>query len=96
MSNAYLTQPVRRTFDVSWQEEYLIGMLNASGPINGNRVLRESSEIMSLATAHKYLQLAIAKKLISKKRSKEDYREAFFSTTAKGEKFLQELRHVHR
>ncbi len=95
--NAYKSQPVRNTYGVTWQEEYIIGMLEYLGPVNGSYVLdtcaRECG--MSPATAHKYLQLTVLKKFVRKQRGKDDYRMTFFVVTQKGKKFLEEVKHAH-
>jgi predicted transcriptional regulator len=93
--NAYTSQTVRNTYNVSWQEEYILGMINHVGALNGMRVINEcqADTGMSLATAHKYLKQNVAKKLVKQKRTG---REVHFSLTDRGIKFLKELEHASR
>jgi predicted transcriptional regulator len=93
--NAYESQPVRNTYNVSWQEEYILGMINHVGALNGMRVINEcqSDTGMSLATAHKYLKQNVSKKLVKQKRTG---REVHFSLTDRGIKFLEELKNASR
>ena len=93
--NAYESQPVRNTYKVSWQEEFILGMLNHMGALNGMRVIHEcqTDTGMSLATAHKYLKQNVANKLVKQKRAG---RETHFSLTDRGIKFLKELENASR
>lgn len=73
-------------------------MIGHLGPMNAMRVLTLCSKqkIMSPATAHKYLNTAAVKKLLSKKVSKIDKREVEYDTTDKGEWFLQDVVGVYK
>lgn len=94
----FQTQRIRDHHKVDWQEEYIVGMINHIGPMNAMRILTLCSKqkIMSPATAHKYLNTAAVKKLLSKKINVLDKREVEYSTTAKGERFLQDVVSVYK
>jgi hypothetical protein len=96
--NAFKTQPVREKYNTPWQSEYIIGMVQNLGNMSTTRVLDmcESQSIMSRATAHKYLMLSVDLKLLQQNRGSVDKRETKLDLTAKGEKFLEELKHAHR
>jgi predicted transcriptional regulator len=92
--NTYESQPVRNTYKVTWQEEFILGMVNHMGPLNGMRIIHEcqTDTGMSLATTHKYLKQNVAKKLLKQKRTG---REVHFSLTDKGTKFLEEIKNAY-
>ena len=92
--NTYESQPVRNTYKVTWQEEFILGMVNNMGPLNGMRIIHEcqTDTGMSLATTHKYLKQNVAKKLLKQKRTG---REVHFSLTDKGTKFLEEIKNAY-
>jgi DNA-binding MarR family transcriptional regulator len=82
---------------VTWQEEYIIGMVNTESPIGTTGVLKiaENEAVMSPATTHKYLTNVVAKKFVSEHSVKLDKRSVVFKLTEKGEKFLKELKDDH-
>lgn len=92
--NAFESQHIRNKHNIDWLTEYIIGMIGKLGGMNTTRVLDmcDRHKIMSSATAHKYLKLGVERKLLNQKWSKEDKRETEFTLTAKGEKFLEELK----
>lgn len=92
--NAYNTQQTRTRYRVTWQEEYIIGMVNKESPLGTTAVLKiaEHQAVMSPATAHKYLTNVVAKKFVSEQSAKSDKRTVVFKLTEKGEKFLKELK----
>lgn len=93
--NAYDTQQVRTRYRVTWQEEYIIGMVNRESPIGTMGVLKlaENQAVMSPATTHKYLTKVVGKKFISEHAVKADKRSVTFNITEKGKKFLEEMKH---
>ena len=93
--NAFTTQHVRDKYGVTWQEEYILGMVNALTSMNTTRVLDmcNKQSLMSPATAHKYLKSNVYRKMLVQKRSKEDKRETEFVVSAKGTQFLEEIKH---
>lgn len=95
--NAYNTQQTRARYRVTWQEEYIIGMVNKESPIGTTGVLKiaENEAVMSPATTHKYLTNVVAKKFISEQVVKVDKRSVVFKLTEKGEKFLQEIKDAY-
>ena len=92
--NAYDTQQVRSRYRVTWQEEYIIGMVNKEAPLGTMAVLKiaENQVVMSPATTHKYLTKVVAKKFISEHVVKADKRSVTFDLTEKGKKFLEEMK----
>lgn len=95
--NAFTTQIVRKKHDVSWNEEYIIAMVQNNEGISTMRVLNiaKLQKVMSPATAHKYLTQAVDKKLLNHKQNKEDMRTMTLSLTAKGERFLEEIKDAY-
>jgi DNA-binding MarR family transcriptional regulator len=93
--NAYSTQQVRSRYRVTWQEEYIIGLVNKETPIGTMGVLKiaENEAVMSPATTHKYLTNVVAKKFVSEQMVKTDKRSLALKLTEKGEKFLEEIKH---
>lgn len=95
--NLFNTQPVRAKYGISPSEEYIVGMISSLGSMSTTGVLEtaERQKIMSPATAHKYLKAAVAKKLLLQRWSKEDKRNTEFIIGARGEKLMEELKHVY-
>ena len=95
--NVFLKQPVRENYRIRWEEEYFLGMISTIGKMSTTNVLdmAEKQDTMSPATAHKYLLSLVTKKLVNNKRDKEDKRLTGFTLTAKGEKCIEELKHVY-
>ena len=95
--NAFDTQIVRKKHNVSWNEEYIIAMVHHNDGISTMRVLNIAGlqKVMSSATAHKYLKLAVDKKLLSHKQDKEDMRCMSLHLTAKGKHFLEEIKNAY-
>ena len=97
MSNAYATQDIRRRNRISWQEEFVLGMVKEESPIGTTGVLKIALErgIMSSATTHKYLKKLVAKKLLIEKIDANDRRGWVLSVSAKGETVLEEIKHAY-
>ena len=95
--NAFDTQLVRKKHGVSWNEEYIIAMVANNEGISTMRVLNIAGlqKVMSSATAHKYLTMAVNKKLLSHKQDKEDLRCMSLHLTAKGKHFLEEIKNAY-
>lgn len=96
--NAFDTQNIRKKHDLSWDEEYIIALVNHNPGINTMQILKQVSaqKLMSPATAHKYLSQVIAKKFLKHKQDKEDLRGKSVLVTAKGEQFLKEIKDAYR
>jgi len=88
--NAFETNSIREKYRLSWDEEYIIGMVNNFGNINTMSILDEADKVMSPATAHKWLTSAHKKKLLLRKRT-EDKRSSVFYVSEKGKKILREI-----
>ena len=89
--NAYETQPVRKAYGVNFNEEYIMGMVDREGAIAVTDILSRSSEIMTLATTHKYICQLIDKGLLKHSQNKEDMRVKLVIMTKKGINFIKEL-----
>ena len=92
--NAYESQAIRYKYKVTWQEEYIVGMVNKFKELNTTRVFKtaELDRVMTQATTWKYLKSAIYRKLINEVPLKKDRRVHVLTLTPKGEKFIEELR----
>lgn len=97
MSNAYATHAIRRRNRISWQEEFILGMVNEESPIGTTGVLKIALErgIMSQATSHKYLKKLVEKKFLNEKSDTNDRRGWVLSVTAKGNTLLEEIKHAY-
>jgi hypothetical protein len=95
--NTFETNPVRDKYNINVYEEYIVGMINKLGSMSTTRVLEiaQDNKVMSNATAHKYLKAAVAKKLLLQRWDKKDRRNTEFTVGARGEKLLEELKHVY-
>jgi hypothetical protein len=95
--NTFETNPVRDKYGITVYEEYIVGMVNKLGSMNTTRILgmANKQKIMSPATAHKYLKLAITKKLLLQRREKEDGRNMELTVASRGTKLLEELKHAY-
>ena len=95
--NAYDTQAVRKRHRIGWQEEYILGMVNAEAPLGTMAVLKiaEAQTVMSPATTHKYLHKLIAKKFVLEKQDKIDRRGVDLLVSAKGETLLKEIKDAY-
>ena len=95
--NAYDTHAIRKRYRMTWQEEYILGMVNAEAPLGTMAVLKiaETQTVMSPATTHKYLKKVIAKKLIAEKVDKIDRRGVVFSMSEKGLTILKEIKDAY-
>lgn len=94
--NAFETQDVRDKYRITWQEEYIIGMINSFGEATTTQVFKgaEYSRVMTQATTHKYLKSAVYRKMIKEVKLKEDQRVHVLTLTDRGREFLHELEGV--
>lgn len=93
MSNIYMTQPVRKKHGLCWEEEYLLGLIDHADVVKVMTVLGIASEVMTNATAHKYLTQLVDKKYI-KHVVGDDKRVKTLELTRAGIRFLDELSDV--
>ena len=91
--NAYLTQAVRSKHGISWQEEYLLGLVGHKRMMQVSEVLSASKEAMTNATTHKYLTQLIDKGL-AKHDLRADKRIKMVVLTKAGEKLIREIANV--
>lgn len=96
--NAYATQAVRRRNRICWQEEYILGMVQAEAPLSTTAVIKlaEDQAVMSQATTHKYLKKLVAKKLVTEKCNAFDGRGWDLSLSTKGGLLLKELKDAYK
>jgi len=94
--NAYESQEIRNKYKVTWQEEYIVGMIHSLGEATTTRVFKaaEHSRVMTQATTHKYLKSAVYRKMVKEVKLKEDKRVHILTVTDKGLAFLSELEGV--
>ena len=94
--NAYDTQDVRAKYKITWQEEYIVGMINHLGEATTTQVFKgaQHSRVMTQATTHKYLKSAVYRKLLKEVKLREDKRVHILTLTDKGEEFLKDLRKI--
>lgn len=95
MSNLYETQPVRKKHGLSWEEEYILGLVANAKSVKVSAVLGISNEVMTQATTHKYLTQLLDKEYV-KHDVVEDRRVKPVKLTAKGQKFIKELADVNK
>ena len=93
MSNIFITQKVRHKHGVSWEEEYILGLIAHSQRLNVSEVIAASNQVMTQATTHKYLTQLIDKDYL-KHDHKIDRRVKIVLLTAKGEKYIREIANV--
>lgn len=95
--NTFKTQTIRAKHKLTMQEEYVLGIINELEPISTTRILNlaEKQDVMSPATAHKYLKNLERKKLVHVIKA-EDRRMHEMATTGKGLIVLEELRNAYR
>jgi len=90
----FATQHIRDKADISWGEEYVLGLVEMTEPINTTRiqalVLKQGAMVYSTAQYH--IEQAIAKSFIRKHKDKEDGRIVYHSLTEKGKKLMEKLR----
>lgn len=90
MSNIYITQPVRKKHGISWEEEYILGLIDHAEEVRVSAILGIANEVMTPATAHKYLTQLLDKKYV-KHVVGADKRVKVVELTKVGNKFLDEL-----
>ena len=93
MSNIFLTQRLRHKHGVSWEEEFILGMVAYNQTLRVMDVIAGSGEVMTQATSHKYLTQLIDKGLLAH-HIVVDKRIKMLKLTAKGEKYLKEIENV--
>lgn len=88
--NIYMTQPVRKKHGISWEEEYLLGLIDHAEEVKVTAILGIANEVMTLATTHKYLTQLLDKKFIKHKVGK-DKRVKIVTLSRAGIRFLDEV-----
>ena len=89
-------QHVRSKHELSWGEDYVLGLVSKTEPITFSRVLElvKKQDVMAGPTTNRYLGMLVEKKLLVKKPDEHDLRLVYFCTTEKGKRLLQELRNA--
>ena len=92
----FVTQHIRDKVNLSWGEEYVLGLVEKTEPITTTRLLSLVSKqrAMVATTAQTNMKSAIDKKLIIKRKDTEDGRVVHYTLTDKGKKLMQELRNA--
>jgi DNA-binding MarR family transcriptional regulator len=85
-----MTQPVRKKHGVSWEEEYILGLVDHTENVTVSKVLELAKEAMTQATTHKYLTQLIDKRMLEHIVG-DDRRIKVLGLTKAGIKFLNEL-----
>lgn len=88
--NIYMTQPVRKKHGVSWEEEYILGLVDHAENATVSKVLELAKEAMTQATTHKYLTQLIDKRMVEHIVG-DDKRIKVLGLTKAGFKFLNEI-----
>ena len=88
--NIYMTQPVRKKHGVSWEEEYILGLVDHAENASVSKVLSLAKEAMTQATTHKYLTQLIDKRMVEHIVG-DDRRIKVLGLTKAGIKFLNEI-----
>ena len=91
--NIYMTQPVRKKHGVSWEEEYLLGLVDHTENVTVSKVLELAKEAMTQATTHKYLTQLIDKRMLEHIVG-DDRRIKVLGLTRTGIRYLDELSNV--
>ena len=91
--NIYMTQPVRKKHGVSWEEEYILGLVDHAESATVSKVLELAKEIMTEATTHKYLTQLIDKRMLEHLIGL-DKRIKVLGLTKAGRKYLDEVEGV--
>lgn len=96
--NAYATSIIRKRNKITWQEEYILGMVQAETPLSTTAVIKlaEAQAVMSQATTHKYLKKLVAKKLVLEKTDTFDGRGWNLSVSIKGGLLLKEIKDAYK
>jgi DNA-binding MarR family transcriptional regulator len=85
-----MTQPVRKKHGVSWEEEYILGLVDHAENATVSKVLELAKEAMTQATTHKYLTQLIDKRMVEHIVG-DDKRIKVLGLTKAGFKFLNEI-----
>ena len=88
--NIYMTQPVRKKHGVSWEEEYILGLVDHTESVSVTKVLNLSKEVMTNATTHKYITQLIDKRMLEHTIG-DDKRIKVLGLTRAGIRYLDEL-----
>lgn len=88
--NIYMTQPVRNKHGLCWEEEYLLGLVDHADRVKVMEVLSTAKEVMTHATAHKYLTQLLDKKYL-KHIVGDDKRIKMLELTRSGIRYLDEV-----
>jgi DNA-binding MarR family transcriptional regulator len=88
-----MTQPVRKKHGVSWEEEYILGLVDHAESATVSKVLELAKEIMTEATTHKYLTQLIDKRMLEHLIGL-DKRIKVLGLTKAGRKYLDEVEGV--
>lgn len=91
--NIYMTQPVRKKHGVSWEEEYILGLVDHAESATVSKVLELAKEAMTQATTHKYLTQLIDKRMLEHIVG-DDRRIKVLGLTKAGRKYLDEVEGV--
>lgn len=91
--NIYMTQPVRKKHGVSWEEEYILGLVDHAESATVSKVLELAKETMTQATTHKYLTQLIDKRMLEHIVG-DDKRIKVLALTRAGRKYLAEVEGV--
>lgn len=91
--NIYMTQPVRKKHGVSWEEEYILGLVEHAESATVSKVLEIAKEDMTQATTHKYLTQLIDKRMLEHIVG-DDKRIKVLGLTKAGRKYLAEVEGV--
>ena len=91
--NIYMTQPVRKKHGLCWEEEYLLGLVDHADKVKVMEVLSTAKEVMTHATAHKYLTQLLDKKYL-KHIVGDDKRIKMLELTRAGVRYLEEVEGV--
>lgn len=94
MTNIYATQGLRGEHQISWAEEYILGLVGARPDISTSAVMVIAKEAMSPNTAFKYTT-ALVKRGYLEQYEIDDKRYLLLRLTDKGEHFLNEMRKYH-
>lgn len=87
-------QYARQKHDLSWGEDYFLGLISRTEPITYSRILDlvTKQEVMANPTMNRYLKKLVEKNLVEKKPDEDDQRLVYFCTTKEGKQLIKEIR----
>ena len=88
-----MTQPVRKKHGICWEEEYILGLIDHTDKVRVTTILGIANEVMTNATAHKYLTQLVTKKYV-KHVVGDDKRIKMVELTRAGIRYLDDLSDV--